>query len=361
MKITDIRTYTPLNASLFVRVFTDEGTSGIGECSPMNPQVTAYFIEKTLKPLLMGQDPIEIEKLWNKMFFSTYKQGVQGIQPEAISGVDIALWDILGKKTGLSVCTLLGGAFRDRVQHYASISGGGTMSIDQMVELAGRRIDEGFKAIKVKMNWYVRKQDINPKKDLEMTIQVKSTLNKDVLVCFDANNGYSVPTAIQMGRKFDEIGIYHFEEPVAQYDYNGIKKVCDAIDTPVAAGEQEYTPWQFKDLMTIADVDIIQPDVIKVGGITSWKKIGVLSEIYNKMIVTHQTQPTVGAIANVHVCSSIQSCTRPQEYMPGKIYLEDLFLDLPKLKDGYIKVPAKPGLGITVHEENFEDIEFRPG
>nr|MDO8111958.1 mandelate racemase/muconate lactonizing enzyme family protein [Candidatus Sigynarchaeota archaeon] len=121
MKITDIRATVIWPGSAFVRVFTDDGIIGVGECSPMNCPVITNFINSVLKPILIGEDPIEIDRLWHKMFFRTYKLGVQGVQPEAIAGIDIAMWDILGKFTKLPIHALLGGVYRDKLQLYASI------------------------------------------------------------------------------------------------------------------------------------------------------------------------------------------------------------------------------------------------
>ncbi len=359
MKITDIRTYVLMSSSIFVRVFTDEGITGIGECSPMNCHVIATFINHALRPLLLGKNPLEIDKLWHELFFKTYKMGVQGIQPEAIAGIDIALWDILGKTTRLPVHVLLGGAFRDKMQLYASIGGGGSMEPRSMVRLVQEKLNQGFKAFKIRMDWGSMRQDVNPKKDVEMFRDVKSVLNKDCMLSFDANNGYTVPTAIAQGKKFQDLDIYHFEEPVAQYDYDGLKAVCEALDVPVSAGEHEYTRWQFHDLITKAGVDIIQPDVVKCAGLSEMRRIIILGEIHDKIIVPHQTQPAIGNIANLHACSATRSCTRPLEFTGRRPYLDLLFHGLPDIHDGWISIPSRPGLGIDADEEALEELLFQ--
>lgn len=349
MKITDVK--ATAMRPILVRVYTDEGVMGIGECSPMNTEVVAHFVNTALKPLLVGENPLEIDKLWNKMTFRTYKLGVQGVQPEAIAGVDIALWDILGKVTGLPICVLLGGCYREKVLMYASIGGGGSMTPGDMVKRVESYLGRGFKAIKIRMDWGVARQDADPAKDLEMFRQVKALTGEDIPLSFDANNGYSVSTAIQQGRKFEELGIYHFEEPVAQYDYAGIAEVAEALDVPVSAGEHEYTRWQFRDLIQQAKVDIIQPDVVKCGGISEMYKIAVLGSVYNKHFVPHQTQPTIGTAANLHVCAALASATRPQEYTGQNPKLDDLFKEPLIFEDGYIHVPQKPGLGLELKDE----------
>lgn len=349
MKITDVKA-SPMRPVL-VRIYTDEGVMGIGECSPMNAGVNAHFVNTALKPLLMGENPLEIGKLWSKMTFRTYKLGVQGVQPEAIAGVDIALWDILGKVTGLPICILLGGCYREKVLMYASIGGGSGMTPGEMAKRVESYLDKGFRAIKIRMDWGVARRDADPAKDLEMFRQVKAITGNDIPLSFDANNGYSVGTAIQQGRKFEELGIYHYEEPVAQYDYAGIAEVADALDVPVSAGEHEYTRWQFRDLIEQAKVDIIQPDVVKCGGISEMYKIAVLGSVYNKHFVPHQTQPTIGTAANVHVCAALLDANRPQEYTGQDPRLDALFKEPLIFEGGYIHVPQKPGLGLELDEK----------
>ena len=357
MKITDVKA-SPMRPVL-VRVYTDEGVMGIGECSPMNATVNAHFVNTALKPLLVGENPLEIDKLWNKMTFRTYKLGVQGVQPEAIAGVDIALWDILGKVTGLPICILLGGCYREKVLMYASIGGGSSMTPGEMAKRVESYLDKGFKAIKIRMDWGVARRDADPAKDLEMFRQVKAITGDDIPLSFDANNGYSISTAIQQGRKFEELGIYHYEEPVAQYDYAGIAEVADALDVPVSAGEHEYTRWQFRDLIEQAKVDIIQPDVVKCAGISEMYKIAVLGSVYNKHFVPHQTQPTIGTAANVHVCAALAHANRPQEYTGQDPRLDALFKEPLIFEDGYIHVPQKPGLGLELDEEKLRELDHQ--
>jgi L-alanine-DL-glutamate epimerase-like enolase superfamily enzyme len=359
MKITDVRATLLKTGSIFVRVYTDEGVMGIGECSPMHGRVLQHFVEAALKPLLIGEDPRETDRLWHKMLHRTYKLGVQGVQPEAIAGVDIALWDILGKAAGLPVCILLGGRYRERITMYASIGGGAGIAPREMCGRVEAALEKGFRAIKIRMDWGVAHQDVDPAKDLEMFRLCREACGADIPLSFDANNGYSVPTAIRQGRKFEELGIWHFEEPVAQYDYAGLAQVADALDVPVSAGEHEYTRWQFRDLIEQARVDIIQPDVVKCAGITEMKKIAVLGEVYSKLFVPHQTQPTIGTAANLHVCAALVHCNRPQEYTGQRSELDDLFLAPLRFEGGRIVVPTGPNWGWSWTRRSWRPSPFR--
>ena len=354
MKITDIKATVLRTNSVFTRVRTDQGILGIGECSPMHCRLVARFVEEALGPLLLGEDPREIDRLWHRMLHRTYKLGVQGVQPEAIAGIDIALWDILGKATGLPICTLLGGRYRDAITMYASIGGGAALTPEQMGAKVEAALSKGFRAIKIRMDWHADRQDADPAKDLAMFQLSREICGPDVPLSFDANNGYSVPTAIRQGRRFEELDIWHYEEPVAQYDYAGLAQVADALDVPVAAGEHEYTRWQFRDLIEQARVDILQPDVVKCGGITEMRRIATLGEVYNKLFVPHQTQPTVGTAANLHVCAALVNCNRPQEFTGRRPELDDLFAEPLVFANGQIAVPDRPGLGLEIDEAKLE-------
>lgn len=356
MKITDVKATLLRTGSIFVQVQTDEGVRGIGECSPMNGRVLAHFVETALKPLVVGENPLEIDKLWNRMLFCTYKLGVQGVQPEAIAGIDIALWDILGKVTGLPICVLLGGRYRDRVLMYASIGGGAHLTVEEMARKVEAALEAGFRAIKIRMDWRADHQDVDPEKDWRMFQACKKLTGDAVPLSFDANNGYSVPTAIRQGRRLESLGVFHYEEPVAQFDYAGLAQVADALDVPVSAGEHEYTRWQFRDLIHQACVDILQPDVVKCGGITEMRKIAVLAETYNKQFVPHQTQPTIGTAANLHCIAALPWATRPQEYTGRRAELDALFKEPLVWEDGHLLVPDRPGLGLELDEAKLAEL-----
>ena len=351
MKITDVKAYPLKTRTALVRIFTDEGIEGIGECSPMNIEIMAHFVEIALKPLLVSRDPLDIEQLWNEMYLRTYKLGVQGTQPSCIAGVDIALWDIKGKVTGMPIYKLMGGAARTTFTMYKSIGGGMRMMPDEMLDLVKTAHDQGFKAVKIRMDYGPFKQDVDLDKDLEMFRVCRDFLPDSTPLSFDANNGYSVNSAIQQGRRFEEFGIYHFEEPVAQYNYEGIRQVADALDVPISAGEHEYTRWQFRDLILQARPDILQPDIVKCAGITEMKRIATLAETFDMQLLPHQTQPSIGNAASLHVVSTLPQSTRPHEYTGPRPDLDDLFDDPWEFVDGQITIPDRPGLGLTLNEK----------
>lgn len=352
MKIRDVKAMALTTGSIFVRVETDvDGLVGWGECSPMNADVLEHFVNTALRPRLIGEDPREIDRLWHAMFFGTYKLGVMGVQPEAIAGVDIALWDILGKSTGLPVAVLLGGVFHESIPMYRSIGGGSGMTPAEMSRtVVAEGLKKGFKAAKIRMDWTAARRDIDIAKDLEMARVVRDTVGEDFVLGFDSNNGYAVASAIKFGRELEALGYAFFEEPIAQYDYAGMARVVAALDIPISAGEHEYTRWQFRDLIEQARVDILQPDVVKCAGITEMKRIATLGSTHNKDFMPHQTQPTLGTAANLHVLASLPHLNLAQEYTGNRPELDEVFVEPLEFRDGRLTVPREPGLGLEVDE-----------
>ena len=359
LKITDVETWVLNCGSLFILVRTDQGITGYGESSPMNVGAIASMVNEAMKPLVIGQNPLDYDRLWESMYFRTYKLGVMGAQTEAIAGIDIALWDILGKVTGQSISQLLGGRRRDRVRMYASIGDGAESTPQEMAGRAAKAVEEGHTMVKMRMDWTARRTDVNPAHDWAVLSETRKAIGDKVELGFDPNNGFSVPTAIRLGRRAqDELGLIHYEEPVAQYDYRGIAQVVAALDVAVAAGEQEYTRWQFRDLISQANVDIVQPDLVKCAGITEGVRIAALASAHNRILVPHQTQPSIGTAANLHFTASFAREERAQEYdINSKRAILNRVIHPPlEQKDGYLTVPDGPGLGIEVDEKELRKL-----
>ena len=228
MKITDIKTYVLNTTSVFVRIYTDEGIEGVGECSPVvQSDVTAVYVQKALKPLLIGKDPRDTNRLWDDMYFGTFKIGGMGAGPNAISGVDIALWDIKAKAANMPLYQLMGGATKKTFKMYKSIGGGSRDTAEEMRQKVEDGYNQGFRAFKIRMDWQYH-QDKRLKGDLEMFRVCREWLPDDVPLSFDVNNGYSVSAAISQGKEFEKLGIYHYEEPVLPYNYKGLREVAGA-------------------------------------------------------------------------------------------------------------------------------------
>ncbi|MDZ4860737.1 MAG: mandelate racemase/muconate lactonizing enzyme family protein [Candidatus Hydrogenedentes bacterium] len=357
IKITALEPYVLKGGRCWVIVRTSDGVSGIGEVSPMNAQAAALLIRDTFAKLLVGMNPLDIERCWDRVFYSTYKQGVMGLQPEALSGVDIALWDILGKVAGMPIHRLLGGKRRDSVRVYASIGGAGESTPESVAKRAEAAVKDGFTAVKIRQDYGPVVPDRDVKKDLAVLDAVRKAIGDDVELKYDVNNGYSLPTAIRVGREIERFNVIHYEEPLAQTDYAGYAKLVDAIDIPVAAGEHEYTRWQFRDLIDQANVDIVQPDLVKCAGISEAVKIAALASAHHKLLCPHQTQPTIGQAASMHYTSVFVGNDMAQELTEGghTSPLRNFFKNPLEFKNGRITVPDGPGLGLELDEEKLKE------
>ena len=355
LKITAVDVFPLKTGSIFVLVRTNEGITGLGECSPMNARVIVSMLKDALVPIVLGKNPLDIDRLWDEMFHRTYKLGVMRAQPEAMSGIDIALWYILGKVTGLPLWQLFGGKRKDRIRMYSSIGGGAQATVAEQVRKAAESVGQGFTALKMRMDWSSRAVDVNPAKDWEIVSTVRKEFGDKIDLQYDANNGLSVSTAIRLGRRFqDELNVIHYEEPIAQHDYAGYAEVCAALDMAVAAGEHEYTRWQFRDLIEKAKVDILQPDLVKCAGLSEGIRIAHLAQTHGKFLVPHQTQPTIGGAANLHFLACFDNSSRAQEYNyspQNAKSLWGLFKTSFAPVNGYCAVPDGPGLGLELDEK----------
>ena len=351
MRITDVTTFLLPWGSLFVKVDTDAGISGWGECSPMNGRVIQAMVVYALKPLVLGGDPFDVEVLWERMLLRPYKLGPQGAQPEAMAGIDIALWDIIGKATGQPISRLLGGRFRDRIRCYYSYGWNGKQSPDEVAAELVARVEEGYGALKLRMGYGPLKGEIADDPALPMLRAIRAAVGDGVRIAFDVNNGYSAHKAIQVGRYLQEhFDLAWYEEPTPQYDYLALAQVSAALDLPVSAGEHEYTRWQFRDLLLQGSPDIVQPDLVKCGGFTEAKKIAALCEAWSKPIIVHNTQPTIGTAASLHFCAATANAMYPQEFTGHRAELDALFHNRLEFVDGHLLVPQAPGLGLEVNE-----------
>ncbi len=354
LKVTAVEPYRLQTGSLFVLVRTSEGITGLGEVSPMNTRVLEAVVRHSLAPIVVGKNPLDVGRIWDEMLHATYKLGTAGSQPEAMAGVDIALWDILGKVAGLPIYELLGGKRKDKVRLYASIGNGAQNAVADQVRKAHEAASQGYTAVKMRMEWSSRASDVDPAKDWELVSTVRKELGDKLDLYYDANNGFSVATAIRIGRRFqDELNVLHFEEPLAQHDYAGYAEVCAALDMAVAAGEHEYTLWQFRDLIERARVDVVQPDLVKAAGLSECVRIAHLAQAHGKVLVPHQTQQTVGHTANVHFLAAFDNSAHAQEYswVPERAAkLWTLFKQDLSPKGGYAPVPDGPGLGLELDE-----------
>ena len=333
-----------------VRVWGEDGLVGYGEASPMHPDVTKAAVETQLKPLLVGMDALDLEACWEKMYVTTYKTRGQGTSI-AISGVDIALHDLAGKALGLPVHRLLGGVYRDRVRVYASFMSR-EMDDAAYAAAAARAMQGGYSGVKIKIGARYGFDAKDVDEDESLVAAVREAIGPRAELLVDANSGYSVHTAIKVGRMLERYRVFHYEEPIPYTDLDGMAQVASALDIPVAVGEQQHTRYDFKDMLLKNAADIVQPDVTKCGGISEGKKIAALADAFGRYVTTHTTSVGIGLAAHVHYWASTPGCRYAQEFnvAAGGEGLAILRTPL-RPEGGYIAVPDAPGLGVEVDEE----------
>jgi L-rhamnonate dehydratase len=341
--------------AVLVRVGTDEGLSGIGSVGVGNG-AAAYVIEHHLKQLVAGENPFDVEFLWEKMFRSTLNYGRKGLVLEAISAIDIALWDILGKATHQPVYNLLGGRTRERIRVYASRLYA-HKDLELLSEKARAFVRQGFTAIKQRFGYGPQDGIQGMRNNLKLVKTVRDAVGPDIELAADAYMGWDVTYAIRMIRMIEDAGLnlQWVEEPVIPEDVDGYAEIRSAVNTPISGGEHEFTRYGYRELIRKQAVDIMQPDVNRVGGITEARKIWAMASAYNLSVIPH-----AGQLHNYHlVMSHLNSPIA--EYFPapdegGAPDDDTLFWRLlvgePRAKNGFISLSDTPGLGLEFNEEN---------
>ena len=365
MKITDVRTevfrwpravpitnglYTYTHSGLnVIHIDTDEGLSGLGIGASIQdaPDVGVAMVEH-LKQVLIGRDPLDNERHWYEMWRPKLV-GRRGISTRVISGIDIALWDLKGKIAGLPVYKLLGG-FTNKIDTY--IAGGYYEEGKGLKELAEEmevNMDLGARAVKMKIG------AVPINEDVERVRVVRETVGPDVKVMVDANNAYRHYQAIEFARKAEKYDLFWFEEPVEPDDYIGQREITQSTSIPVAAGENEYTRYGFRDMINHRAVDILQPDALIMGGVTEFMKVVALAQANDLDIAPHGAQEVhihlVTAISNGLILEYYRDSVDP---MHGNMYKETL-----TIKDGYVYAPDRPGLGLELNYEALEPHRLR--
>ena len=358
MKIRDIEVFqvswTPGDKaeqrSAWVRIYCGEGPSGIGEASPMQGGLASLgIIARNLAPALIGEDPLDHAVLHDTLLHTFAKLGPEGALSGALAALDIALWDLKGKLFGQPIYKLLGGAWRTALPFYASIGGNGERTVDEVLRMVETRLKDQPAAVKIRFDNDRTKPDIDIPGDIAKARAVRRLVGEGFPLAFDASNGYSVGGAIRVGRVLEELGYWWFEEPVQHYHVKAMGEVARKLDITVAAGEQTYTLSGLAELIG-AGVRMVQPDIVKMGGITGLMRCIALAHAHGVELVPHQTQPTIGHMANLHVAASQLHATKPCELNDPSARQHSVFDNPPKPVDGMFHLPTEPGLGLRVDE-----------
>jgi D-galactarolactone cycloisomerase len=313
--------------------------------------INAAVVE-SLSTLLIGQDPMRGEWIWREIYSRYRDHGQKGSIIQGLSGIDIALWDLKGKFLGQPIHRLMGGPLRSEVRAYAT----GLYRRDEgrpdlyLAEEAAGYASEGFNAVKLKVGFGVAE-------DARVTKAIRDAIGPTVGLLIDANHAYDAVSAIQLGRKIEELDIGWFEEPVPPEDVAGHRQVREALTIPIASGECEFTRFGFRDLITTRAVDIVQPDTCSAGGLSECKKIADFAETYNLRYAPHVWGSGIALAAALQLLAVIPSFT-PQSLNPVEPMLEfdrtehpirqALLLAPIEHRNGIVQVPDGPGLGIEI-------------
>ena len=351
--------YYARRSAHLVEVRTDDGLTGWGECfGPGNVAIAnKAIVEKVIAPMLLGRDPLDREVIWHTVYNLLRDHGQKGMPLQALSGVDIALWDLAGKIAGQPVCKLMGGRFRDRVPVY----GYGMMlkrenlacHLSRFKDEARAIRDAGFKAAKMKVG-------LGARDDIKLAEAVRQGIGDEFDFMVDANHCYTVDDALVVGRALDELNAFWFEEPVAPEDHDGYRLLRSRLSTRIAGGEAEFTRWGWRHLLEGNCLDIAQPEVCALGGISEYMKVMALAHTHFTQVVNHVWGSAIAVAANLQLLAAMPP-------LPGGLFAREPMLEFDttdnKFRDnmlvepldiqaqvkatgGYVDVPSRPGIGV---------------
>ncbi|AXB79047.1 L-rhamnonate dehydratase [Novosphingobium sp. P6W] len=334
---------------LIVEVFTDQGLVGIGNAA-LAPLVTKQLIDQYLAPLLIGQDPWDSEFLWQHMYRKTMAFGRKGVALVAISALDIAIWDLMGKAAKQPVFRLLGGRTKAKIPVYASRLY--SIPLDELAAEATRYKTEGYQAMKLRFGWGPIDGAAGMARNVELIRTVREAVGDEVDIMADAYMGWSLDYAKRMMRLIEPFNLRWLEEAIIPDDINGYHELRRFGTTPIAAGEHEFSSYGFRQMIEAKALDYFQFDTNRVGGITAARKIQALAEAYSIPVVPH-----AGQMHNYHVVMA--SLNSPiAEYFPmvdvevGNELFWYIFKGEPQAVDGYIDLDDNlPGLGLEIDED----------
>lgn len=342
--------------AVIVKVYTDEGIVGIGE-SDTSPMVVKALIETPnsnmycygLKELLIGENPLEIERLWNKMYWASNYVGRRGAGIHAISAIDIALWDIAGKYYDLPLYTLLGGKYRDKIKAYGTFIPKDIPEENRKV--ATDLVNQGFKSLKFGGGILGN----NASTDYEIVKNVREAIGDQIELQIDlASKWRTSGYALKMCKLLEEFNLNWIEEPVLADDMKGYSKLSNQVTAKIAGGESLTTRYEFKNFLDQSDVDLVQPDITRCGGITEMKKIYDLSQLYGVQFVPHGFSTGILLAATAHFLTACETGDLI-EYSQSESEISQRLVSNPLIfKEGYIMVPEGPGLGIKLNEKIIE-------
>lgn len=336
----------------FLKISTDEGLFGYGEAILEGRSRTVEMAVKELEPHLIGEDPRRIEHLWQAMYRGTFYRGGP-ILSSAISGIEQALWDILGKSLGVPVYQLLGGAVRDRIRIYTHIRGS---SPEEVYADAKRAVKEGFTMVK----WgpvgaaHVLESPAFIRKQIECVEALRDGLGPDLELALDFHGRYSPMAAVQLLSELERYQLVFVEEPVLPQNVDALLYVRNSTRIPIATGERLYTKWDFRQVIEKQAAHVLQPDLAHCGGIMEGKKIAAMAEAYYMAFAPHNPLGPINLAASLQLSANVPNFFAQEQVTLGEGYLKQPFVQ----KNGYIELPKGPGLGIEIDEDAIAEMRY---
>lgn len=328
-----------------IKVYTDEGITGIAQSWEEGSNQFLALI-KDIERFIIGEDPFNIERIWRKVY-SYCIHDRRGATIHALGGVEVALWDIVGKALKVPIYNLLGGLYREKVKVYASTGYDAKTSIKSYADQCVGYVEEGFDTIKLRGGGFG-----DPDKVVEMFKMVRDAVGYNVSLCIDLNSGYGPYTAAKLIKKLERYEPFFIEEPVADDYIDRLIDIRCAVDTPVAVGENLHTVYDFKELLVRGAVDIVQPDVNIGGGLSTAKKICELAEVFGVPAIPHNFTTGLNTAATLHLAASTPNVTMIEFPMILRhLHGPDFLRESISVKEGFIDVPSGPGLGVELNEE----------
>ena len=363
MKITDVTVQLVQSDDgrkwTHVRVFTDEGVSGIGEATYSRKETVVAEMVRDLREHVIGRDPFEIEQIYLHLYAhgrAGYRTG--GVMfTSAISGIDQALWDLKGKLLGVPVSALLGGPREARVPVYTHFHGA---TAEERIRDAQRRVAEGFNGVKSNITAWIAPGPRVSRAELRAIDkeyeQLRLALGDDIHIMDDCHAVYDAPTALEIARVLEPYRLLFFEEPTIPEDLEGYARIRAGTTTTIAGSERLTSKFAFHNFFKAGAVDVAQPDIVYIGGITEMKKVAAIAELYQVVIAPHNTKGPVGIMAAAHVMAAIPNALIQEFIAPVVIPWRNSVLKHPlDVKDSALLVRDLPGLGIE-----FDDEALRP-
>lgn len=314
-------------------ISTDQGPSGMGFTYTIGRggETIARLLETEVAPRLIGKDPLKVEQINYDLWWDLHWVGRGGISQLAVSAIDIGLWDLAGRYRGEPVWRLLGGA-KDEMELYHTDCGWLQHSREQIVREASQAVEEGFRAVKIKVGREEMSEDISRLK------AVRRAVGDDVKMMVDANHGFTPAEAIRRGKRFEELDIFWFEEPLPADNVGGHTQLKEAISTPIAVGESLYSLYEFKAYLDAGAVDIVQADVCRCGGFTNWRKIAAAAEAWDVPVAPHYVMEL-----HAHAVAGVPNGMFV-EYIPAFAQVVESPM---KVSNGKSRAPSAPGTGVS--------------